>query len=108
MEDNFVYVLMVPEQVPERWSGRARSLSLVPLDPDEASQVLSKGSATPSMSQEEESVAKLVARGHSARAIAQALHMTERSVYRRLARLRKRAGVETTAQLAAQLAHQGF
>lgn len=103
-----MFVLMPPDQVPERWSSRARSLSLVPLDPQEAAQVLSRGSANPVMSPEEESVAKLVARGHSARSIAEALHMTERSVYRRLARLRKRAGVKTTSELAARLAHQGF
>ena len=81
---------------------------LVPLMPAEATQLLESGTASLSLTVEEEQVARLAARGESADAIAEALHMTKRSVYRRLARLRRLAGAENAAQLAGRLSKLGF
>ncbi len=83
-------------------------MALVPLIPEEAEQLLDAGGAVPGLTLEDERIARLVARGRSAEVIARELHMTERSVYRRLATLRKRLGVSSGAELAARLAERGF
>ena len=101
--------LLVPEDaLPERWAARAIPLSLVRLLPEESEQLLERGVTSPAMSTEEEGLARLVASGMGAPDIAQALHMTPRSVYRRLARMRKRFGARNSTELAAMLAKQGF
>lgn len=87
---------------------RAMRLSLVRLLPEEAEQLLERGMTSPAMSAEEEGLARLVAAGMGAPDIAQSLHMTPRSVYRRLARMRKRFGARNSTELAAILAKQGF
>ncbi|MDP9068275.1 MAG: LuxR C-terminal-related transcriptional regulator [Actinomycetota bacterium] len=108
MDEDFVWVLMPPRRVPPRWSDRGVDMLLVPLMPDEATSLLEEGTAALGLTDEEERVARLAARGESADAIAAELHMTKRSVYRRLARLRKRLGVENATQLAGRLSKLGF
>ncbi len=81
---------------------------LVPLMPDEAAQLLETGTIPLGMTVEEEQVARLVARGESPETIAATLHMSKRSVYRRLATLRRRVGVENAADLPARLSQLGF
>lgn len=103
-----VWVLVPKDALPERWAHRALPLSLVRLLPEESEQLLENGATSPAMSLEEESLARLVARGMGAPDIARQLHMTPRSVYRRLARLRKRFDARTSTELAAILAKQGF
>ncbi len=103
-----MWVLMPPGRVPPRWSDRARQMSLVPLLPDEATHLLESRSASLELTLDEERVARLAARGASAGAIGAELHMTKRSVYRRLARLRKRVGARNAAELAAELSKLGF
>ena len=103
-----VWVLVPQDALPERWAHRALPLSLVRLLPGEAEQLLVNGSTAPAMSTEEEDLARLVASGKGAPEIATQLHMTPRSVYRRLARLRKRFGARTSTELAAILAKNGF
>ncbi len=102
------WLLMSPEAVPERWKSRQVPLMLVPLLPAEADEVLREGSAAAGMSAEEEAVAVRVAKGMSATEIARELHMTPRSVYRRLARLRAKLGAGNLAELAARLSAAGF
>lgn len=99
--------LLIGGPIPERWQARAVPLSLVPLVPDEARELL-EGTATRSVSEEEESFARLVAQGYSAEEIARRLHLTPRTVYRRLARLRARVGARNLTELAARLSRQGF
>ncbi len=103
-----MWVLMPPRRVPPRWADRAFDMLLVPLMPDEAAGLLERGTAPLGMTPEEEQVARLAARGESAEAIAATLHMSRRSVYRRLARLRKRVGVENPADLPSRLSKLGF
>lgn len=81
---------------------------MVPLMPDEAAQLLETGTTGLGMTVEEEQVARLAARGESAEAIARTLHMSRRSVYRRLASLRKRVGVENATELPTRLSKLGF
>jgi DNA-binding NarL/FixJ family response regulator len=101
--------LLVPEDaLPDRWAMRAIRLSLVRLLPEESEQLLEQGVTSPALSAEEEGLARLVALGMGAPDIAEALHMTPRSVYRRLARMRKRFGARNSTELAAMLAKQGF
>ncbi len=103
-----VWVLVPSGALPERWVHRALPLSLVRLLPEESEQLLESGVTSPAMSLEEEDLARLVARGMGAPEIARQLHMTPRSVYRRLARLRKRFEARNSTELAAILAKQGF
>jgi DNA-binding CsgD family transcriptional regulator len=103
-----VWLLIPDDALPERWESRAMRLSLVRLLPKEAEQFLEGGVTSPAMSDEEEGLARLVASGMGAPDIATTLHMTPRSVYRRLARMRKRFGARNSTELAAMLAKQGF
>jgi DNA-binding NarL/FixJ family response regulator len=103
-----VWVLISEEDVPPRWKDRAVALSLIPLLPEEADGILRTGSTNLLASNEDEAVARLAARGASANDIARELHMTPRSVYRRLARLRDRLGARSSAELAARLNEHGF
>ncbi len=101
--------MLVPEDaLPERWAHRALPLSLVRLLPEESERLLVSGTTSPAMSLEEEDLARLIAAGMGAPDIARRLHMTPRSVYRRLARMRKRFGARNSTELAAILAKQGF
>ncbi len=83
-------------------------LALVPLMAAEADEMLAGRLIVPELSREDEGLARLAAQGLSAEEIAKRLHMTPRSVYRRLARLRERFGASTSAELAARLARLGF
>jgi DNA-binding NarL/FixJ family response regulator len=81
---------------------------LVSVMPNEVDQILDSGSALPTLSSEEEDIARRAAAGMSAEGIARDLHMTSRSVYRRLARLREKVGAKNSAELAARLSKLGF
>lgn len=103
-----VWVLLSEEDVPARWQGRAVPLALIPLLPEEADGILRSGWTEALATPEDEAVARLAARGASANDIARQLHMTPRSVYRRLARLRERLGAGSSAELVARLTEHGF
>ena len=103
-----VWVLMPKGSIPPRWAGRAIDLALVPLAPDEAKGVLAAGSAVPSLDRDDEKLAHLVAQGLSAEEIARVAHMTPRSVYRHMARLRRKVGARSTSELISHLAREGF
>lgn len=81
---------------------------LVPLLPGEASDVLSGDPATSELHGEDLALAKLIARGIPVESCARELHLTSRTVYRRLARLRRLVGVGSTSELVAELARRGF
>ena len=102
------WVILEPEQVPERWQDRARLMAWVPLLPDEADELLSNGVASPSPTVTDPDFLKLVARGEAPGKIARRLAISTRSVHRRLARLRESVGVTSTAELAAELSRRGF
>ena len=107
-ETSVAWLLLPPSQVPARWANRIVPLALVPLMPAEADEMLAGRLIVPELGREDESLARLAAQGLSAEEIAKRLHMTPRSVYRRLARLRERFSVSTSAELAARLARLGF
>ena len=106
--DDRLWLVLDPDSVPDRWKERAFPAVVVPLTPEETAEVLNEGSTRPLMPAEEEAVARLAARGTSAEEIARELHMTSRSVYRRLARLRERMGARNAAELASKLSRSGF
>ncbi len=81
---------------------------LVPLLPDEARDVLAGEPAGSELHGEDLALAKLVASGVPVDDVARRLHLTSRTVYRRLARLRRLVGVTTTGELVAELASRGF
>ncbi|HWL64991.1 MAG TPA: hypothetical protein VNP73_03365 [Actinomycetota bacterium] len=104
----FAWVLMDPEQVPERWKSRIRPLAAVPLLPDEAARVLQDGGTSAGVALNEEPFIAMVASGLSPDAIARKTGISLRSVHRRLAALRDDFGVRSTAELVSQLAARGF
>lgn len=101
------WLFLESTMVPERWKKRAISTSLVPLLPEEIEELLGDGSPF-LLDADEEDLVKLVARGLSAQAISLEWGISVRSVERRLQRLRERFGVESSAELVAVLASQGF
>lgn len=107
-EGSVAWLLLPPSQVPARWANRIVPLALVPLLPAEAEEMLAGRVVVPELGRDDESLARLAAQGLSAEEIAKRLHMTPRSVYRRLARLRERFNVSTSSELAARLARLGF
>ncbi|MDQ3956723.1 MAG: helix-turn-helix domain-containing protein [Actinomycetota bacterium] len=102
------WILVAPSALPERWRDRAAPMFLVPLLPEEARRVLAGEAAASELQDEDLSLARLVARGVPVDDIAGQLHLTSRTVYRRLARLRRTIGVSTTAELVAELSRRGF
>lgn len=102
------WILVSPSALPDRWRDRATPMFLVPLLPGEAHDVLSGEPAGSELHGEDLSLARLVARGVPVDDCARQLHLTSRTVYRRLARLRRLVGVKTTSELVAELARRGF
>lgn len=83
-------------------------MSLVSLSSDEAERILAAAPGLPELSEEETEVAALIAKGMGVAAMARELHMTRRTVERRIQRLRTRLGVRSTAELVALLARRGL
>ncbi len=102
------WVLIPTQDVPLRWASRSIMLSLVPLAPEESTQLLEHGKASPLFSADEEQLAALIAEGLSMHAIARRLHVSPRTVYRRTADLRKKLKEPDTRQLALRLSRLGF
>lgn len=101
------WLFLTPGAVPSKWQERAVPMSLVPLDPAEAAAILEPESG-PRLTGLDLAVARLVARGRSAPEIARSLAVAERTVYRRLERLRKEFRVRSTQELATKLSRMGF
>lgn len=106
--DERALLFLSPDDVPPRWRSRAVEVLMVPLLPEEASDVLNRGADQPHLGRDDEELAKLLATGLSATAIASQLGITRRSVQRRVARLRDQVGVRTTGELVSFLARRGF
>jgi DNA-binding CsgD family transcriptional regulator len=102
------WILVAPSALPDRWRDRATPMFLVPLLPGEAHDVLSGEPAGSELHGEDLALARFVARGVPVDDCARQLHLTSRTVYRRLARLRRLVGVTTTSELVAELARRGF
>lgn len=102
------WMFLAEEAVPERWRARARQVWFVPLLPEEALQLLSGEGATAEIDPQDEEIARLLAAGSSAEAIAARLMVSTRSVHRRLQQLRERFGVGSNGELTLFLARRGF
>ena len=94
--------------VPERWRDRAVPLYLVPLLPQEAEQIVAGSTLLPDVHLDEEPLLRLVARGRKTVSIARELDVPLRTIERRLARLRERFNVSSTADLTILLSRLGF
>jgi len=97
-----------PSSVPRRWADRSVLVALVPLLPKEARSLFHGEPVSPELSVEDEAVLRRAARGTAPSEIASELGISPRSVYRRLAKLRRRFGAPTTSELVAALARRGF
>jgi DNA-binding NarL/FixJ family response regulator len=102
------WLLIESDDVPEQWSRRSMRITVIRLAPDEAKRVLSNDHAGPMIGPDHEELAHLVASGLSVSEMSQQLHLTPRSIYRRLARLRSVFGVATLNELATKLSRLGY
>lgn len=85
---------------------RAVAMAVVPLTPPEVDDLLS---GVPVSSQVRDlPLLRLVAQGLAVNQIARRLHVSSRTVYRRVARLKAQFGVATVHDLAMELARRGF
>ena len=101
------WFLIAAHALPEGWRDRAIPAYLVKLTDDEVRVFAPPGSDLPSrLDEEERAVARLAAQGVSAIEMSRTLHLSRRSVFRRLARLRQLTGAQTNAELATKLAKQ--
>lgn len=102
------WVLVRWEEIPEGWADQAVPMALLPLAPGEFYSVLERSPFEPELNREDRALAGLLARGLSLGTIAQELDLDQRTVERRVARLRSRFGVGTKSELVVVLAKGGF
>lgn len=102
------WLLIASDDVPEQWRHRCVQVSMVMLLPGEAKRLLSGNHGEPTFDRDDEKLAHLLAEGVRVEDIAERMHMTRRSVYRRIARLRAELGVSTVTELATKLSRLGF
>ncbi len=100
------WFLIAQHALPDEWRGRAIPVYLLRLHADEVEAFSPPRDGPIALDSEERAVARLVARGVSPREIAATLHLSRRSVFRRLARLRHLHGAATNTELATKLAKQ--
>jgi DNA-binding NarL/FixJ family response regulator len=106
--DGETWLLVDEEALPPSWAHRAVQVTVVRLSADEANRLLSGEHARPTVPAEDEALAHLIASGVGVSEIAKQLHLTTRSIYRRLSRLRVAFGVATVGELAAKLSRLGY
>ena len=100
-------VLAHPDDLPEAWQLRGRTLVLVALSPSELAELFGHG--VPSAGARfDGDLMTMVAQGHTQSAIARRLGCSLRTVQRRLARIRQELGVPTTQELPAELVRRGL
>ena len=102
------WILLENGALPDEWAARSRQVQMVALTPEETAQVLQHKQLAHSLPPDDEKLLRLCAQGLSAPQIARRLDMSERTVERRLERLRKRFDVETTPALVSLLARSGW
>ncbi len=101
------WFLIAPHALPEEWRDRAIPVYMIRLDRRDVRPFIPpRDGHRHDLDPEERSIARLLARGIAPRDIATTLHLSRRSVFRRLARLRQLHGVATNSELATKLAKQ--
>lgn len=98
------WFLVAAHALPEEWQNRAIPVFLVSLDAEDVEPFLPRGDIKEMIDDEGVGVARLVSHGVAPRDIADRLHLSRRSVFRRLAHLRQLTDSETNAELATKLA----
>lgn len=83
-------------------------LVLVALLPEEIDNLLASHHVDPLADKTELALIRLLAAGHPVNKMARDLSLAPRSVYRRLAKLRRRYRVDSNTELAAELVRAGF
>ncbi|MEA2460679.1 MAG: Bacterial regulatory protein luxR family [Actinomycetota bacterium] len=105
--DETGWFLIAAEALPPEWRGRSIPVYLMPLSAADVKRLQpTKGLLGDVLEAEERAVAQLAARGAGASEISLQLHLSRRSVFRRLARLRQLVGAKTNAELATKLAKE--
>ena len=100
------WLLLDRDSVPPSMEGRVIELGLVRVFPGEIERLLAAREMT--LSQEEASIAAFVARGVPISDIARQLHLSRRTVYRRISKLKELVGAGENDDLAAGLIERGF
>ena len=99
------WFLVSADALPEAWRDRAVPVFLIKLRDDDVRRLAQPDqSVGGSLEEDERSVARLMSRGVPPRQIALELHLSRRSVFRRLARMRQLTGSMNNAELATKLA----
>lgn len=106
--DHDGWLFLHPRAIPQRWRARAVEVAFIPLLPHETLELLETDRTGQEITAEERPLVNLLASGASAREIGRRLQIAERTVYRRIARLRSVFQVETTHELVALLSRRGF
>jgi DNA-binding NarL/FixJ family response regulator len=102
-----VWVIAQGEHLPASWKQRAQAVYLVPLLPGEALRVLTE-EAAPQVSERDQEMISVIARGGTAAEIADELGLSLRTAQRSISRLRERFGLATKAELVRFLTERGF
>ena len=101
------WFLIAPHALPEEWRDRAVPVYMIRLDSDDVDGfALHLDDLHKQLAPEEKEIARLLSQGVPPREIALTLHLSRRSVFRRLARLRQLMGAKTNGELATKLAKQ--
>lgn len=101
------WFLIAPHALPEGWRDRAVPVYMLKLsDEDVKAFAPHEISLVDRLDPEEKAIARLVATGVQPSEIANTLHLSRRSVFRRLARLRQLTSTNTNTELATKLAKQ--
>lgn len=100
------WFLIAPHALPEEWRDRAIPVFMVNLADEDVLPLMSRGDLRDQLDAEEKAVAELAAKGIAPHQMATMLHLSRRSVFRRLAHLRQLTGSETNAELATKLAKE--
>ena len=101
------WFLIAPHALPEEWRDRAVPVYMIRLDSDDVGGfALHLDDLHTKLAPEEKEIARLLSQGVPPREIAMTLHLSRRSVFRRLARLRQLMGAKSNGELATKLAKQ--
>ena len=99
------WFLIAPHALPEGWRERAVPVYMIKLSSEDVKAfVPHEIHLRDRLDTEERAVAGLLSQGVQPSEIANTLHMSRRSVFRRLARLRQLTDTNTNAELATKLA----
>lgn len=99
------WFLIAPHALPEEWRQRAVPVYMINLSDEVVSALLpAERNGQVPLDDEERAIGRLLSQGASPAEISRRLHLSKRSVFRRLARMRQLLEVQTNPELATKLA----